>query len=106
MRLQEEGFPDDVIWDTDIMTITDIHKQIGNAVPVPLAVALAIGLAVALGTNGATAGPHGTTSKNASRATSAIPKHALRLTVGAPLKVHPIRPGFLGLSIEYPAIEQ
>jgi len=69
-------------------------------------VALAIGLAVALGTNGATAGPHGTTSKNASRATSAIPKHALRLTVGAPLKVHPIRPGFLGLSIEYPAIEQ
>jgi hypothetical protein len=26
------------------MTITDIHKQIGNAVPVPLAVALAKGL--------------------------------------------------------------
>ncbi|KAM3085780.1 hypothetical protein ACMFMG_002842 [Clarireedia jacksonii] len=39
-----QGFADDIIWDTDIMSINDIHKQIGNAVPVPLAVALSKGL--------------------------------------------------------------
>jgi hypothetical protein len=34
-----------------------------------------------------------------------IPKDALKLVIGPPRRVHPIRPGFLGLSIEYPSIE-
>lgn len=45
------------------------------------------------------------TSAGGASGSSAQLSNALKLTVGAPLNVHPIRPGFLGLSIEYPSIE-
>ncbi|KAJ8062778.1 hypothetical protein OCU04_008035 [Sclerotinia nivalis] len=32
-----QGFPDSFTWDMDNTKMTDIHKQIGNAVPIPLA---------------------------------------------------------------------
>ncbi|CAD6446883.1 d7fae66c-f99c-475f-ada8-b85eab7b8e48 [Sclerotinia trifoliorum] len=35
-----QGFPDSFTWDMDNTKMTDIHKQIGNAVPIPLARAL------------------------------------------------------------------
>ena len=67
-----------------------------------LAVALAAALVVVLSTTGgARAGSH----RRARPANRSIPRNALQLEVGAPIRVHPIRPGFLGLSIEYPSIE-
>ncbi|KAF7858920.1 hypothetical protein EAF04_008961 [Stromatinia cepivora] len=35
-----QGFPDSFTWDMDNAKMADIHKQIGNAVPIPLARAL------------------------------------------------------------------
>jgi hypothetical protein len=58
-----------------------------------LAVAVAVAVALTLTTGGASAGLRGN------------PSNTLRLTVGAPMRVHPIPSGFLGLSIEYPSIE-
>ena len=66
-------------------------------------VALAIALSLALTTDGATRGrPH---DPKDPRTQAQTPRNALALTIGPPPKVHPIRPGFLGLSIEYPSIE-
>jgi len=65
--------------------------------------ALAVGLVVALA-----AGVAALSSSSSSRASSADPlRHGgfQLLTVGTPASVQPIAPGFLGLSLEYTAIE-
>jgi hypothetical protein len=68
-----------------------------------LVVAVAAGAAIALSVGGARARTPRANYSHGLRAH--VPEHALELTVGAPLHVHPIAPGFLGLSIEYPSIE-
>jgi hypothetical protein len=84
------------------------------AIGATTAIALAAAVTIALTTDGAGAGPRAHEVEHAPQVQGRtnpplirdpIPKNALELTVGAPARVHPIRNGFLGLSIEYPSIE-
>jgi hypothetical protein len=78
-----------------------------SALPTGLIVAVAVGSLLAVTTRGASAGPHKAAngSRHAAASNGQIPRNALKLIVGGPAGVHPIRSGFLGLSIEYPSIE-
>jgi hypothetical protein len=69
-------------------------------------IALAAGLVVAVGAAAVIVLSAGGARAGIAQARhGSLPRDALRLIVGAPLNVHPIRSGFLGLSIEYPSIE-
>jgi hypothetical protein len=70
-----------------------------------LALCLLALLATGCVAGGASAGSHKPERTHVDPLRGHIPKYALKLTVGAPVHVHPIRSGFLGLSIEYPSIE-
>jgi hypothetical protein len=78
-----------------------------SGLPAGLIVAIAVGSLLAVTTRGASAPPHKAANglRHAADSNGPIPRNSLKLIVGALADVHPIRPGFLGLSIEYPSIE-
>jgi hypothetical protein len=76
------------------------------AVVAGLAGTIVLAAVLTLSAVGASAGkPHRANPNYTDPLKAGLPKNALKLIVGRPARVQPIRPGFLGLSIEYPSIE-